>query len=285
MNTKKKRYRNLVCGPKTRKKKITTNTQTCFKKKDLLYLKKQWNIRNPQQLIHSNDSNQIWKTLKKYTLDVCEHELCWLSMLTNRLQMNEIMYQRFAPMRPESWNDNPKEWLSNNDIKKVMNQYEYWYPEFTFIGPSPINYYDNDYDGTCVWEELCNFDLNRYIGKKKYIGIVFNTDKHTGSGKHWIALFVNIKNEYIYYFDSGNQRLPSYVTKLISTIKNQGVKYDIVFKMKKNKVLHQKGNSECGMYCLHFIISLLQKKPLSYFNTRIPDSKVFSLRKIYFNKH
>jgi hypothetical protein len=284
MKTTKKQHRNLVCGPKTRKKKIKSKWNTCYQDKDLIYLKEQWNIRNPQQTIQSNDSRNIWNSLKKYMKGVCEHERCWLSTLTNNLHMQTDIQQRFAPMRPESWNRNQTEWLSNHDIKRVMNQYEYWYPEFTFIGPSPINYDDNDFDGTCVWDELCNFSLKRYIGKKKYIGIVFNTDRHTGPGKHWIALFVNLKNEYIYYFDSGKKIIPSYVQKLIHTIKQQGQQYNIRFKVKQNKVQHQKGDSECGMYCLHFIISLLENKPLSYFNKRIPDSKVFSMRNVYFNK-
>ena len=283
MNTKKKQ-RNLVCGPKTRKKKLNSVSNTCLRKKDLLYLKQKWNIRNPQQTIDSDDSLVIWNMLKKYMNDVCEHERCWLSTLTNNTHIDTEVYQRFAPMRPESWTENPNEWLSNHDIKRVMKQYEYWYPEFTFIGPSPINYDDNDFDGTCVWEELCNFDISRYMGKKKYIGVVFNTDKHTGPGQHWIALFINLKKEYIYYFDSGSKKIPSDVQKLIHTIQNQMSKYNIHMKIKQNKVQHQKGDSECGMYCLHFIISLLQNKPLSYFNKRISDKKVFSLRNVYFNK-
>ena len=58
---------------------------------------------------------------------------------------------------------------------KVMRQYEHTFKNFIFIGPSPIDYDTRKLFGTCVWEELCNFNLNEYIKKKKdKIGIIFN---------------------------------------------------------------------------------------------------------------
>lgn len=277
----RKKFRKLVCGPKTRKKK----NKTCFHKDDLLFLKQEWNKRNPSQMIKSSNMYTIRKQLKQYMSNICEHERCWLTSILKERNINSDLFYRFAPTRPSSWNNVPRQWLTNHDIKKVMNQYEYYYPEFTFIGPSPINYDDLKYSNTCVWEELCNFSLDKYLGTKTSIGIIFNTDVHTGPGKHWIAIFINIKKEYIYYFDSGNQKMPLHVVKLMDTIQDQGLKYNIHFEKKQNVTKHQKGYSECGMYCLHFIISLLKGKPLSYFKRRIPDNKVFALRKLYFNKY
>ena len=48
---------------------------------------------------------------------------------------------------------------------------------------------------------------------------------------------------------------------------------------------HQKTNTECGMYCLYFIISLLSNKhDFDYFNTKqISDKHVERFRNIYFN--
>jgi hypothetical protein len=55
------------------------------------------------------------------------------------------------------------------------------------------------------------------------------------------------------------------------------------FKIIINKVEHQKTNTECGMYVLYIIISLLKKDTYPNFKKIIPDSKVESLRKILFN--
>ena len=42
-----------------------------------------------------------------------------------------------------------------------------------------------------------------------------------------------------------------------------------------NKKQHQKGGSECGVYCLHFIISMIEGKDFYEFNkTRISDEEV-----------
>ena len=39
-----------------------------------------------------------------------------------------------------SWESNPKEWLSSDEILEVMKQYEHSHPEFVFLGPSPIDF-------------------------------------------------------------------------------------------------------------------------------------------------
>ena len=34
------------------------------------------------------------------------------------------------------------------------------------------------------------------------IGIVFNLDKHDQEGSHWVSMFIDLKRDGIYYFDS-----------------------------------------------------------------------------------
>ena len=51
-----------------------------------------------------------------------------------------------------------------------------------------------------------NIDLNN-MKNKKCIGMVFNTDPHTGGGQHWFSMFIdqegiNMDKPAIYYFDS-----------------------------------------------------------------------------------
>ena len=43
-----------------------------------------------------------------------------------------------------------------------MYQYELAYPNFSFIGPTPIDFDKENVNekGKCVWEELCNFSLS-----------------------------------------------------------------------------------------------------------------------------
>ena len=55
------------------------------------------------------------------------------------------------------------------------------------------------------------------------------------------------------------------------------------FEFKQNKVSHQKKNTECGVYCLFFIIEMLKKEKPYMFEKEIPDEKMEKFRKEYFN--
>ena len=70
----------------------------------------------------------------------------------NDPRIEEIgIYQKesFAPTAPDSWKRNINEWLSSLDIKKVMKQYEDKHSDFSFFGPSPIDF-DEKY-----WYFMC----------------------------------------------------------------------------------------------------------------------------------
>ena len=199
----------------------------------------------------------------------------------NKFNTNNI----FAPFAPPSWKQNPVEWLNSYDIINVMKQYEKKYPKFKFIGPSPIDFDKKLEYNQCVWNELCNINLKNLINKGiRYIGIVFNTDTHDKSGSHWICMYINLEEKYIFYFDSNADKIPDEITefenKLIKQANNIGIKLKLIH----NQVEHQKTNTECGMYVLTVIILLLKKiKKPKDFNKRLSDKLMIYLRKVIFN--
>ena len=70
----------------------------------------------------------------------------------------------------------------------------------------------------------------------------------------------------------------------MNEIKAQGQQLGINFTIIENDIEHQETESECGMYCLYFIIEMLKDKNLNYFlENKIDDAEVFKLRKKYFN--
>lgn len=264
---------------------------SCYTHKNILMLKYHWNIRHPDNKIISNDYHEIWEELNYYMkLYLCENEKCWLRKLVNDVNIqSNIFDESFKPQMPKHWIDKPRSWLSDLDISKVMRQYEISNKEFTFIGPTPIDYDVCDKEtNNWVWPELKNFDLEKYLNKNpscKMIGIVFNLDDHKGNGTHWVSLFINIPDNKIYYFDSNGHSIPKNIRKLTNIIKEQGIKHNMNFSLSMNYPNeHQKKNTECGVYVIYFIINMMQKNNWSLFkHGKINDDDIHKYRRIYFS--
>jgi len=243
---------------------------TCYTDKSLEKLKNIWNMKHPDNKIKEKTSQAIWKALKKRFSNVCESERCWLrqTFIKNKIG-GDIL-----------------------DIIHVMKHIEQSHKTFVFIGPSPIDFDKKLIENECVWDELCKFNLSSLLKKgKTKIGMIFNTDPHMKDGEHWISMFIDITGSkttdpYIFFFDSNGDKIVPEVKVLVKRIKEQGEKLGIHFKFYENHPkIHQKTETECGMYSLYMIIELLNKrKTYKYFmDTRVPDKDVEILRKIYFN--
>ena len=310
MKTQKKSFKQLQCSPrnfnkpekyggfptsrkttkrgkKTRKK--TNKGQSCYTTENILLLKKHWNARHPDKKIHSRDKKKIWEKLKYYMQDVCSEESCWLKQkFMHGKNISKILSHSFAPKSPASWKKNKNEWLSSLDIEKIMKQYEREYKEFAFLGPSPIDFDTHMIGGECVWQELCEFKLKKYIDKgKNKIGIVFNMDPHYKGGSHWMSMFIDIPKKFIFYFDSNGDKIPAPIMVLVTRIQEQAKQLGIKLKFAEGYPLeHQETNTECGIYALFMIIQLLTgKRSYQYFKKhKITDKEMEALRKKYFNE-
>jgi hypothetical protein len=313
-NTKSQRrktqkiYKPMSCSPAVIKNRV--HKDTCFTPEILFSIKKAYNKNNPEQAIKETDPIKIWWALKNQLS--CQKEDCWLEQLPDVAMKAQIKRFIFAPKQPPEWRSNPDEWLTNYDIENVAKQYEAGYPEFKMIGPTMIDFDTRlpEEGGKCVLEDLCRFDLARFIrAKRTKIGIVFNLDRHDQSGSHWVSAFIDVPNKFIFFFDSADNPIPPEIWKekvgkgekvpLVNRIIEQGKQLStpIHFKFYNNRGhSHQQSNTECGMYSLFFIITMLTaetpftrgklsvKKRIDMFkNKRIPDKTVFGYRKLYFN--
>lgn len=280
----RKTFKKDKCSPKIGKDKLDF---TCYTKNSLFKLKEIWNKKHPDMLITSNKPREIWESLNYVFGKTCGRESCWLKhkALSENIPL-DIKKNTFAPKRPDAWKEKPDEWLSSIEILEVMKQYEKIYSCFDFIGPSPIDYDKHIAYGECVWEELCEFNLDKTLkdGKRK-IGIIFNLDTHDKPGSHWVALFINTDKKRIYYLDSYGEKIPSKINKFSNKVIKQADtlglgKYELLV----NKRRHQFSESECGMYSLYFIIQMLKGQCFEKFTKqRIKDDLMKKLRKKYFN--
>ena len=269
----KKTFKYLKCHPKYKKNK------SCMNDSILLEMRNKWNHIHPEKKIKTRKSKLIETKLKTY-LSNCNNKKCLIEN-TLKKQLNI-----FAPSSPSSWNDNKSEWLDNFDILRVMKQYEEAYPNFKFLGPSPIDF-DTIVHSKCVSTEICNLNIKQLLLlKKNKIGIILNLDTHDKDGSHWVCLFIDLEHNYILYLDSNGISMPKQVKALIERISKQCEELNITMKIHSNNKRHQYKDGECGMYALYTIIKLLENKhSVHYFlNHRICDSKMNAYRKIFYNE-
>ena len=78
---------------------------------------------------------------------------------------------------------------------------------------------------------------------------------------------------------------PKEVSVLMKRLSEQGSSNSINFKTNINNVRHQYKNSECGVYCLNFIIKMLEGKSFEELSTnKVSDDDTEKNRKILFIK-
>jgi hypothetical protein len=242
----------------------TVHEKSCFTSDSIVKIKEAYNRGHPNDRIVATQPRKIWEDLNQ-KLSHCKREDCWLQEIkepTIKKQMEEY----FSPKHPKDWLKNPNEWLSDRDILAVLKQYEQKFGFFEFIGPAMIDFdtklpEEND---NCVENRLCQFSLSEKMqrGKKK-IGIIFNLDDHTQDGSHWVSMFIDIPEKIIFYFDSAGNEIPLEIKRFKERVMKQGVELadPIHFRYYDNeKKDHQKGFTECGMYSLFFIVTMLTCK-------------------------
>lgn len=218
----------------------------------------------------------------------CSSEACWQkikSLMSELGKDKDEFIKSFKPQMPESWVNDYNEWLSTIEIEECLKQYMDSDTNFYFYGAVPIDFHK------CSVSDLCNFNLRNHLNNKKTkIGIVFNTDPSTKSGQHWISLFMDMdKHNYkypgIYYFDSFGRRPPKEIMELINKVKKQASLLNINPYYFYNDYSYQKENSQCGMYAIHFLKTMLSGTSFKeYLRLPLSDKHMIDLRYKYFIK-
>lgn len=299
-NRKSKKFKKENCSPYANKRASVKGS--CFTDGNLIDLKNIFNKKHPDQKIISKTPDKIWNELYVKTREQyqCNKESCWVNNLIESSNKTKLKSLLFAPPQPVEWKKNPNTWLSNYDILHVLRQYEKTYPQFYFIGPSPIDYNVKENNGRCVCPNLCKFNLDEQykLGKRK-IGVIFNLDPHYKNGSHWVSLFIDLDDKFVFFFDSTATKIPKLINGFATNVIFQGRQMTPSINLsfhQNNKIEHQMKNTECGMYSLFFIITLLiREKDGNILNKedifklfkggkRIPDKKMQRMRGVFFNK-
>ena len=252
-----------------------------FGGEEIEHLRTVYNAEHPREPpIPSGTTEQIWKSLQErfHTKCTSGRSECIISHMMNR------------PKAPDAWMVNPTEWLSSLEIEKAEKEYQKLFKNYVFLGCIPIDFDLRSPTGKCLVDALCSVSIkNLYRKGKTQIGIVFNTDVHTGPGEHWIALFCDIRPELeqprITYFDSYAHRPEKEVQRLMKRWKEEwqstGV-HDKPMLTTYNTIRHQFKDSECGIYVLYFHYCCLNNIPMDH---KIPDDVVNVFRRLLFREN
>lgn len=143
--------------------------------------------------------------------------------------------------------------------------------------------------------ELANLDINKLMkdGYKAF-GVILNTDRSTGGGKHWFAIYGDLSHTgtakdpiTIEYFNSsGNPPMKEVADWLEAAkhdlLKNYGIEAEVV--RSANRRL-QSSMTECGVWSLMYLLSRLKNHPPDwYYKTNANDADMIELRSFLFRE-
>lgn len=301
---------NMKCAPNKKYK-----DGSCFTLESLKIIAANYNKRKKSNIININASKEeLVKQLTDLLSNKCSDQACWIRQdFVQEIDNDEIHNNTLLPEGPKG----KYEWLSTNDIDKVIDQYHSVHKDFNYLGTVPYDFANLPVLG------LDDIDFNDYIkdGKKKF-GMVINLDNHNQDGSHWVSLYTDFDKNQIYFFDSVGKAPGKNIRKFITNITKQmyNRKYNTKIKNLKikdklnkiknlshkeikkildndtklknivngidiryNNVQHQFKNSECGVYSINFILRLLDGETFDdIINNVTKDDKMNQNRKEYF---
>lgn len=250
--------------------KEIASTYNSFITKNNICDEKKCILGNMIENINNTDKKKLWNEIYDRLKYLCRYEWCWLNLdfintIEDEEMRNKILYYTFKPKMTET----RYSWLSNKDIDFVVKQYEKRNTNFKYIGAHPADYFD-----------ITKWDITD-LQTKDLIGIVFNLDTHDQPGSHWVCLMIDNIKQTIEYFDSAGEAPTKYIKYFIKKLLKTKQFRDYTFK--RNKKIHQKENSECGIYCLNYIIERLNGKSFDDIsNNIIVDDLMNKMRDVFF---
>lgn len=231
---------------------------------------------NPIAVAFSNDTEALrrllWKELQIRFEPFCAtNESCWLDNieLSSCLQKDPEMFTaiNYFTLKPKG-TVGKHDWLSNMEIDYVMHQYAIAFPFFKYIGCFPSDHY-----------KLHKFPCHLLDTEGCY-AVIFNLDETNQPGSHWVAVFMERFEDgslLVEFFDPTGDKPIKNIRQFLELPCFDGAIKII------NKKAHQKGNNECGVYSIFYVLSRLEGYTMEEINQRrIPDRVMNEYRKNLF---
>jgi hypothetical protein len=262
----------------------------------------------------------------------CTDDECILSKVNMPVAVEERIKREALKTKADSLDGNY--WMNNTEIDTCMSQMRKQYPGFahTFIHMSdmksfpPSNVHSFDYTvkplteinlAECIYKGVCKQPphikgssdkqpIHSGLSTEgnvplKSIGSIFNTDRSTGSGQHWFAVYIST--------DTKDPQNPSQPLILIEVFNSSGMDIDSKDFQKfweeqrlqiaqktgcrceyrlVSTIPHQRDDTgNCGSYSLFYIYSRLNRARPEEFNVpgkKLLDETMQKFRSVMFQK-
>ncbi|AYV79702.1 MAG: Ulp1 protease [Faunusvirus sp.] len=268
--------------------------QSCFTVDELLRMANSYNntvrahhVKNYilEPIDIKADKKYLLKQLTDRLRNVCKDQLCWIKQeFVLQLDDTNIIKNTFRPPGPRG-PQHKFDWLNTENINQVMTQYEVKYPDFKFFGAVPVDFATvntKTYPDKYV-KLIQDMNYEKLIADGKYRwGHIYNSDSHSGPGRHWFSSISDVSNKTVYFFDSARNSVVEKPDKrIVVFLEKMAGWFD--GKIKYNNVVHQYKDTECGVYSINFIVRMLNGEPYDdIIKTPISDDAVNTCRKVYF---
>jgi len=175
--------------------------------------------------------------------------------------------------------------LTNYDIDGILRQWAIHDFPNLFVSEFAMADFDPYYDIT----RRSIYNLHKQFPNITCYACVLNTDVSDGPGKHWVCVFIDLRNEdewSIEYFDSLGDKPFYNINYWMRQNKDyieRRLKQKINIYLASKNICHQKLNTECGIYCLYYIRKRLEGTSIEYFSkSPISDNFIAEFRKYIF---
>lgn len=221
----------------------------------------------------------------------------------------KVLNDAFVPARPKKWDAHPREWLTSEDIDRVLHQYASACPHFHYTGfgfidfaadarvpmaarPAPFQPVavsagtpppavvarstapapESQDPKHCVMPSICALNLQTLRSKGvTLVASVLNVSRHVEEGTHWVFVVLWLPprgaaaGPRMVYFDSNADATPPEITAWHRKLSTQcrAIWPNHRLALRSNRLVRQKTNSECGMFCVYSIASIAQGRWLA----------------------
>ena len=272
-----------ACSPLRKSTFRSGKFSTCYSLEALQKIRKAYNKTAPRKdkIPERKTKKGLWNAIKDKIdkmneKEGCDGEWCWVKQpFMRNIDDIELKALTFKPPIPKGKYD----WLSTDDIDRVLRQYAKIHSSLHLLGTWPMDFEK-------LHPKFKAFDPIKFQEKgKTKVVLVLNEDNSDEPGSHWVGLFMDLPKRQAHFFDSYGKKpldpLCAWLTNINKKIKTQNQK---PFTVLWNPHRHQYANSECGVYTLNFIIKRLQGNSFkSIVNNQIKDEEMNGKRSTFFN--